>query len=98
MKTNSLLFSLVILSLSFTVLPARAVSPIEETAPVQLPAYVVKAERQSTVEQAVQRSLQQLRALAAKPVTIEKAATPIRSEIAGEHLETKTPTVVVAGL
>jgi hypothetical protein len=98
MKTNSLLFSLMILSLSFTVLPARATSPTEETAPVQLPVYVIKAECQSAGEQAINRSLQQLRAAAAKPIAIENTATPLKSQTAGDTSDKKTPTVVVAGL
>ena len=99
MKTNSLIFSLVSLSLSLTALSARAANLREENEPVQLPAYIVKAERQSAAQQMIDHSLQQLRAIAAKPVVVECTAPLLcASKSAGEQTEKKTSTVVVAGL
>ena len=98
MKKNSLIFSLVSLSLSFTILPARAANQTEETEPVQLPAYVIKAERQSAAEKVIDRNLQQLRALAAKPVAMEHTVPLLKVKTTGNQPDTKTPTVVVAGL
>ena len=98
MKTNSLIFSLVSLSLSLTALSAHAANLPAETEPVQLPAYIIKAERKSAAEQAIDRSLQQLRAAAAKPLTVECTAPLLPAKSAGEQPKTKAPTVVVAGL
>lgn len=98
MKTNSLIFSLVSLSLSLTALSASATNLPEETEPVQLPAYIVKAERRSAAEQAVDRSLQQLRAIAAKPVAVESTAPLLPAKQTGEQTEKKTSATVVAGL
>ena len=98
MKTNALIFSLVSLSLSFTFLPARATSQTEEANPVQLPVYVIKAERQSATEKTIARALQQLRAQAAKPVAVERPTPLLKAKNTGNQSDTKTPTVVVAGL
>jgi hypothetical protein len=98
MKTNALVFSLASLSLSFTVLPARAASPTEETEPVQLPVYVVNAERLSDAEKTIERSLQQLRALAAKPITVERPVPFFMAKTTGNLQEKKAPGVIVAGL
>ena len=97
MKTNSLIFSLVSLSLSFTVLPALAASQPEETETVTLPAYGIKAERQTAAEQVVERSLQQLRAAAAKPVTAAFADPQLTAKESNPRPDAKTP-AVVAGL
>ena len=98
MKTNSLIFSLVSLSLSFTVLPALAASQPEEIETVKLPAYVIKAERHTAAEQVVERSLQQLRAAAAKPVAVESAVTQLTAKPSDHRSESKVQSVVVAGL
>ena len=86
------------LSLSFTVLPALAASQPEEIETVKLPAYVIKAERHPAAEQMVERSLQQLRAAAAKPVVVESAAPPLTGKSSDHRSESKMPSVVVAGL
>ena len=96
MKTNSLIFSFVSLGLSLTALSARAANLPAETEPVRLPAYIIKAERKSAAEQAVDRSLQQLRTIAAKPVAVEHIAPLLPAKSACE--QPRTPTVVVAGL
>ena len=98
MKTK-IFFSLVSLSLTF--LSAIASSPSDETDSIQiLPAFVVKAPRQSPAEKTISQNLAALRAVAAKPIAI-KISLPLseaRTAQAQTDQKTSTPVVVVAGL
>lgn len=98
MKTKILLFSLACFSL--TSLSAIATDASDESAPVQLPAYVVTESRQNPAEQQIKRNLDALRAVATKPIKL-KAALPL-PEVKNLHVQTdaKAPakSVVVAGL
>ena len=98
MKTSLRLLALV--SLSFTALSASTANPTEETAPVQLPAYVITAPRLTPAEQEIKRSLDALRAVAAKPMVV-KITLPL-PEVKSPRVQPETKAhavaVVVAGL
>jgi hypothetical protein len=98
MKTSSSLFFLVILSLS--AFSAHAAGATEETAVVRLPTYVIEAPRQTPAEQAIKRSLDALRAVAAKPMVVKIAPPFPEVKNSGRQPEPKSPAsaVVVAGL
>lgn len=98
MKTKSLIFTFVSLSLSFTALSVRAANNSDESEPVQLPAYVVKADRPTSAEKKIDRSLQQLRALATKPLAVEPIAPLLQAQGVEKAKDAQSSTVVVAGL
>ena len=68
MKSKVLLLSLACLGL--TSLTAIASRPEEENETVQLPAYVLTVPRHTAAEMEIQRGLDALKALAAKPVVV----------------------------
>jgi len=72
MKKTHLLLALV--SLSLTVVAARAANTPTKNDCVELPAYTVTAERQSAAEKQIARNLEELRDAA-------KAVVPVKAEI-----------------
>lgn len=98
MKTKILFFSLV--SISLTVLSARASSPAAESSPIRLPAFIVETPRQTPAEKAIAQSLDALRALATKPISIKVDVPMAKTKTIPAGADQKAPakTVVVAGI
>lgn len=100
MKTKFFLIALAALSVSR--LSAAASSPSDETAPVQLPTYVITESRETPAEKQVERSMDALRSLATKPIKVKVALPLPEAKIVHVSTEAKAPThahsVVVAGL
>lgn len=99
MKTNHIILSLV--SLSFTMITASATTaPTENISPVTLPVFEVKVQRQNSVEQEVARNLNELRAIAAKPLVVKFSNPLPEAKSISIRQEPKTPEkiVILAGL
>ena len=98
MKTKVIILSLV--SLSLTVLSARASSSAEQSNPIRLPAFIVEAPRLTSAEKAIDRNLDALRVIATKPIAI-KVTLPMpeaKNLPAEPEQKTAAKVVVVAGI
>ncbi len=94
MKTHFLLFSLV--SASLTAAGAIAAPAPVNSEPIQMPVYRVVAERQTPSERSIERSLDELRDAAKKPVAVKAEAPSLTRSSSTRRLAGKEPLLRLA--
>jgi hypothetical protein len=78
MKTSHFFLSLV--SISLTVISARAASLDNKNEYIELPAFTVEAPRQSAAEKQIAQNLDEMRAAARKPLAVKTEVPLIKAQ------------------
>jgi hypothetical protein len=94
MKKHFLILSLV--GFALTAAGANAAPAPVNSEPIQMPVYRVVAERQTPVERSIERSLDQLRDAAKKPLSIRTELPSLSDNPTAKRLAAKQPLIQLA--